>query len=211
MNNESVRDDLLQLKDTLSKAEIMNEQQGHDVSDLKAENERLRKRLMEVSFYLNTLLTDIDRRTAVSNDNILRTRRFGINNFRPATFFRLVKRLPGIRNFREVGIIKAIKDSGQFSPEFYRETYSDLGDHQGDLLQHFVRYGGYEGRSPNRYFDSKWYFNANPGVERKGINPLYHYLKIGMKEGLWPSPDYSPAEYGELIRQEGDTRLTIDD
>ena len=211
MSNDTGRDELLQLRGKLSEAGIMNEQQDHEISGLKAENERLRKRLMEVSFYLNTLLTDIDRRTAVSNDNILRTRRFGINNFRPATFFRLVKRLPGIRNFREVGIINAIKDSGQFSQEFYRETYSDLGDHQGDLLQHFVRHGGYEGRSPNRYFDSKWYFNANPGVERKGINPLYHYLKIGMKEGLWPSPDYSPAEYGELIRQEGDTRLTIDD
>lgn len=204
MSDDTGRDELLQLRGKLSEAGIMNEQQDHEISDLRVENERLRKRLIEVSFYLNTLLTDMDRRTAVSNDRVRRPSRLGLKPLRPANFFRLVRRLPGIRSLREFWIIKAIKDSGQFSPEFYRETYADLGDYQGDLLLHFVRYGSYEGRSPNRYFDSKWYLNANPGVERKGINPLCHYMKTGIKEGLWPSPDYSPEEYGELIARVDD-------
>ena len=66
-----------------------------------------------------------------------------------------------------------------------------------------MRYGGYEGRSPNRHFDAKWYLNTNPGVERKGINPLYHFLKVGAVAGLWPSPDYDAREYLQLLENEG--------
>ena len=201
MINDSDREKIQQLKTKLSEVEALNEEKNLQVSGLVTENERLRKRLVEVSFYLNTLLTDMDKRVVTSNVRVRGPRRFGIDVFRPSVFSLLIKRLPGIRSLWEAVIIKDLKKSGQFSPEFYRETYTDLGDYQGDLLLHFVRYGGYEGRSPNRYFDSKWYLNANPVVEKKGVNPLYHYLKYGMKEGLWPSPDYSPDEYRELVSQ----------
>jgi glycosyltransferase involved in cell wall biosynthesis len=202
MNEKKDRETLLQIKAELAEAENTNVQRDQEISGLKAENHRLRKRLMEVSFYLNGVLTDMDRRSTVSNGGLSGSPRVKEGPFRPPAFFRLVKRMPVVRNFIEAGIIRTIGDSGQFSPEFYRETYTDLAEFKGDLLLHFVRYGGHEGRSPNCYFDSKWYFNANPGVARKGINPLYHFLKIGMKEGLWPSPDYSPEEYGELIETE---------
>ena len=201
MINDSDREKIQQLKTELSEFEALNEEKNHQISGLVTENERLRKRLIEISFYLNTLLTDMDKRVVTSNVRARGPRRFGIDIFRPSVFPLLIKRLPGIRSLFEAGIIRALEKSGQFSPEFYRKTYTDLGDYQGDLLLHFVRYGGYEGRSPNRYFDSKWYLNANPVVGKKGVNPLYHYLKYGMKEGLWPSPDYSPDEYRELVSE----------
>ncbi len=201
MVNDNDREKIQELKTELSEFEALNEEKDNQISGLVTENERLRKRLIEVSFYLNTLLTDMDKRVVASNVRARGPRHFGVDVFRPSVFLLLIKRLPGIRSLREAGIIKALEKSGQFSPRFYRETYTDLEEYQGDLLLHFVRYGGYEGRSPNRYFDSKWYLNSNPIVEKKGINPLYHFLQYGMKEGLWPSPDYSPAEYRELVSQ----------
>ncbi len=201
MSNEMGRDDLLQIEKKLSSEEVPGGQQEREISALKAENEHLRKKLIEISYYLNIALSNLERRSAVSagQDSIPigKLRRSG-----PSALIRRFMRLPGIRSVREPGMIKAIGQSGQFSPEFYRETYKDLAGYQGDLLLHFVRFGGYEGRSPNRYFDSKWYLNANPGVGKKGINPLYHYLKIGRKAGLWPSPDYSPGEYEEMFGAE---------
>lgn len=199
MIDDSDREELLRLKNRLTEAETMNEQKDHQISSLESENERLRKRLVEVSFYLNSLLTDMDRRVATSNKRLRGPRRTGLEILRPSALTGLIKRLPGVRGFWERAIIRTLEQSGHFSPDYYRETYTDLSDYQGSLLLHFVRYGGYEGRSPNRYFDSKWYLNSNPVVEKKGINPLYHYLKFGMKAGLWPSPDYSPAEYRDLV------------
>jgi glycosyltransferase involved in cell wall biosynthesis len=199
MIEDSDREELLRLKSRLAEAETMNEQMDHQISGLESENERLRKRLVEVSFYLNSLLSDMDKRIVASNKRVRGSRRFGMEIFRPSVLIRFIKRMPGIRVVWESGIVRALEKSGHFSPEYYRETYNDLSDYKGDLLLHFVRYGGYEGRSPNRYFDSKWYLNSNPVVEKKGINPLYHYLKFGMKAGLWPSPDYSPEEYGDMV------------
>lgn len=201
MSNDMGRDDLLQIKKKLSSEGVSGEQQDSEISALKAENEHLRKKLIEISYYLNITLSNLERRSEVSAGQD----RVSIGTPRRGGLTALIKRfmrLPGIRSVRESGMIKSIGQSGQFSPEFYRETYKDLADYQGDLLLHFVRFGGYEGRSPNRYFDSKWYLNANPGVGKKGMNPLYHYLKIGRKAGLWPSPDYSPGEYEEMFGAE---------
>ncbi|MCK5794573.1 MAG: glycosyltransferase family 2 protein, partial [Anaerolineales bacterium] len=158
MNENKDRETLLQIKAELAETENTDVQRDQEISGLKAENQRLRKRLMEVSFYLNAVLTDMDRRSTVSNEGLPGSTRVKEWPFRPSAFFRLVKRMPVVRNFIEAGIIRTIGDSGQFSPEFYRETYTDLAEFKGDLLLHFVRYGGREGRAPNCYFDSKWYF-----------------------------------------------------
>jgi len=145
----------------------------------------------------------MDQRTALARNKRFRPTGLGLKTLGPAGIMKAVKRLPLIRGFREAPVIRLIKESGQFSPEFYRANYSDLAGYRGDLLLHFVRYGGYEGRSPNRHFDAKWYLNTNPGVERKGINPLYHFLKVGAVAGLWPSPDYDAREYLQLLENEG--------
>jgi len=198
MNKEENRDDLAGMKEKLSEVDS-GKVPGDDLESLKLENERLRKRLVEVSFYLNELLTSMEKRAEVSEGRTLEpgplTRRMRLaRNFR-----QVVHRIPVLRSLVERRVISRIRESGQFSPDYYRETYRDLDGYQGDLLVHFVRYGGLEGRAPNPYFDSKWYLNANPGVKKKGVNPLYHYLKIGAEAGLWPSPDYSPEEYAEFF------------
>jgi len=201
MSDEMGRDKLQEISDKLAEQDFAGDGSIQDVSALREENRRLRKNLVELSYYLNMALNDLERRASVSTGE--RRKDSGLKSgFGPAAILRKLSRLPGIRRLREPRIVRTIRESGQFSPEFYRDTYADLEGYQGDLLLHFVRYGGYEGRSPNRFFDSKWYLNSNPVVGRKGINPLYHYLKTGSEEGLWPSPDYSPDEYRRLFDSE---------
>jgi len=198
MIKEENRDDLAGMKEKLSEVDS-GKVPGDDLEALRLENERLRKRLVEVSFYLNELLASMEKRAEASEGRPLKpgplTRRARmVCNFRQA-----VHRIPVLRSLVERRVIRRIRESGQFSPDYYRETYRDLDGYHGDLLVHFVRYGAFEGRSPNRCFDSKWYLNANPGVRKKGQNPLYHYLTTGAGVGLWPSPDYNPREYAEFF------------
>lgn len=199
MNTDENRDDLARIKEKISD-EDTGQIPGDDLEALRLENERLRKRLTEVSFYLNELLTAMEKRAEVSEGRPLKPWPMTPGMKRLCNLRQLVHRVPILRSLVERRVINRIRKSGQFSPEYYRETYHDLDSYKGDLLVHFVRYGGFEGRSPNPYFDSKWYFNANPGVKKKGINPLYHYLTIGSDAGLWPSPDYGPAEYASLVK-----------
>ncbi|WP_264603903.1 glycosyltransferase [Sphingobium sp. B8D3B] len=55
-------------------------------------------------------------------------------------------------------------------------------------LQHYIEHGIDEGRDPNGWFDTLWYFDHNPDVKIAGINGYLHYLKHGAKEGRNPSP-----------------------
>ena len=38
------------------------------------------------------------------------------------------------------------------------------------------------------FFDSKYYLEKNPDVAKAKVNPIFHYLQFGWKEGRNPSP-----------------------
>lgn len=44
-------------------------------------------------------------------------------------------------------------------------------------------------------FDAEWYRNAYPDVALSGLDPVYHYLMFGVKEGRNPNPSFSTAHY----------------
>ena len=44
-------------------------------------------------------------------------------------------------------------------------------------------------------FDSKYYLKENPDVKKAKINPIFHYLTIGWKEGRNPSPFFNTNNY----------------
>jgi lipopolysaccharide biosynthesis protein/CDP-glycerol glycerophosphotransferase (TagB/SpsB family) len=44
-------------------------------------------------------------------------------------------------------------------------------------------------------FDQKYYLNENLDVQKSSINPLYHYCKLGYKEGRIPSPKFDVMWY----------------
>ena len=74
-------------------------------------------------------------------------------------------------------------ESGLFSTEYYLSQYPDVRDAGVDPLDHYLDYGGAEGRNPSPEFDSSWYLNRYPDVKNAQMNPLLHYLRFGIQEG----------------------------
>lgn len=44
-------------------------------------------------------------------------------------------------------------------------------------------------------FDAEWYAETYPDVVRSGLDPVYHYLMFGIKEGRNPNPSFSTTHY----------------
>jgi glycosyltransferase involved in cell wall biosynthesis len=78
---------------------------------------------------------------------------------------------------------KIIMDSGLFDPEYYLSNNPDVKKAGVDPFEHFLNFGGSEGRDPSPGFDSSWYLDINADVKAAGINPLLHYLQFGKAEG----------------------------
>ncbi|MBV1868829.1 MAG: glycosyltransferase family 4 protein [Marinosulfonomonas sp.] len=81
----------------------------------------------------------------------------------------------------------------ELDPDYYARRYSDLQNISKDLSDHFLRFGGKEGRNPSPYFDTKAYFGRYPEVKKSNENPLFHYLAYGKKNGYWPGR-FAPAD-----------------
>ena len=78
---------------------------------------------------------------------------------------------------------RIINKSGFFDAEYYIKNNADVGESGDDPLNHFTKYGGFEGRNPGPKFDTNYYNKQNPDVIASGINPLLHYILYGKKEG----------------------------
>ena len=76
--------------------------------------------------------------------------------------------------------------SGFFDPQWYIDTYPDVASAGVQPLEHFVRFGSDEGRSPGPDFDSEWYLDQYPDVASAGLIPLMHYIEYGAAEGRLP-------------------------
>lgn len=76
-----------------------------------------------------------------------------------------------------------VRQSGFFDSAFYAARYPDVVAAGHDLLDHYIRYGGAEGRHPGPGFNSRWYLNEYPDVRATGVNPLIHFLEHGRDEG----------------------------
>lgn len=50
----------------------------------------------------------------------------------------------------------------------------------------------------SRLFNQVWYFNKYKEVRESGLDPVYHYLQIGWRDGFNPSEQFSSNEYLEL-------------
>ena len=45
------------------------------------------------------------------------------------------------------------------------------------------------------FFDSNYYLKENPDVAKAKVNPIFHYLQFGWKEGRNPSPFFNTNDY----------------
>lgn len=84
---------------------------------------------------------------------------------------------------------RLVSKSNMFDKDYYRNSNTDLANkNHRELLDHYIDYGGNEGRSPSKEFDSSWYHQQYPDVFSSRQNPLLHYLRFGKDEGRSPLP-----------------------
>jgi hypothetical protein len=76
----------------------------------------------------------------------------------------------------------ALLSSGYFDPDWYLRTNLDVARAGLDPLDHYLEFGGGEGRSPSQYFDAGLYLSENREIAPDKMNPLLHYLQYGAAE-----------------------------
>jgi hypothetical protein len=69
-----------------------------------------------------------------------------------------------------------IMASGLFDETFYLENNPDVAASSWQPLDHFLLYGGFEGRRPNQSFNIQKILDENPELPESDTNPLVHYL-----------------------------------
>lgn len=79
--------------------------------------------------------------------------------------------------------IEVVRRSIYFDRVWYLETYPDVAATGVDPVEHYVRFGGSEGRNPSSFFSSSGYLESNPDIRTAGLNPLLHFLRHGQHEG----------------------------
>jgi glycosyltransferase involved in cell wall biosynthesis len=98
--------------------------------------------------------------------------------------------------------------SGLFDPEYYAKVNIDLHLSTDDLIDHFIKHGGPEGRNAHPLFDAPYYLSLYEDVKNAKINPLYHYLEYGAPEGRAPHPLFDPVFYQAQVSSSESLTLT---
>jgi FMN phosphatase YigB (HAD superfamily) len=73
--------------------------------------------------------------------------------------------------------------SDLFDTDWYAARYPDVAKAGVNPIDHYLRRGWIEGRTPGPRFDPDHYLKSNPDVARAAANPLVHYLRHGIREG----------------------------
>jgi glycosyltransferase involved in cell wall biosynthesis len=91
-----------------------------------------------------------------------------------------------------------------FDRAYYLRENPDIRASGMIPLQHYLEYGGFEGRNPSSIFNSAFYLENNPDIRESGINPLLHYIRYGQTESRLGIPE--AAQHHKVP----DTSTTID-
>jgi CDP-glycerol glycerophosphotransferase (TagB/SpsB family) len=109
----------------------------------------------------------------------------------------------------------------KFNGEYYLNKYHDVHASSLNPLVHYVLFGQYENRktsekfrsidlnestikdyyeliSKSKEFNKEWYFNKYPEVKKLPMDPIIHYIKIGIKKNYNPNSDFSSKGYTRL-------------
>lgn len=177
----------------------LNEVQRHS----KSEREKLRESRDRLQAAVAAVREDRDRRLAERDSRIKELSRSvkrlerkleerqqtdGASHAEAAAPPGLRRLIPGFERRRLRKNIELVESSGLFDPTYYLESNADLSGEPGELLEHFILYGGAEGRAPSPAFDSRAYLQRYPDVAAAGVNPLVHFLASGKDEGRTSVP-----------------------
>lgn len=110
--------------------------------------------LFDVSFYLQTLHTDLESLP-----------------------------VSPLWHFLSIGAQVNLDISPHFNSSFYLRNNPDVLKSGACAIVHYLTFGWKEGRDPNPNFSSSAYLGAYPDVAQAGMNPLVHYVLFGEAEG----------------------------
>ncbi len=72
--------------------------------------------------------------------------------------------------------VHRVLSSGFFDAEWYLTQYPDVREARIDAIEHFVKFGHNEGRSPGPRFDAAKYLAENPSIQTSKLSPFEHML-----------------------------------
>ncbi|MEE2001524.1 CDP-glycerol glycerophosphotransferase family protein [Alkalimonas sp. MEB108] len=79
-----------------------------------------------------------------------------------------------------------IANSDYFDANYYLEHNPDVAEAGIDPVEHFLKFGGFEGRKPSERFDPEFYLQKYEDVAESGMNPLLHFIQSGAEENREP-------------------------
>lgn len=103
-------------------------------------------------------------------------------------------------------IISKIESSKFFDAEWYLDRYPDVRMSGIDPAKHYFKYGGVLRRDPGPNFSSGFYYDMNHGLERKGTNPLTHFLT---RKTLTPVDEKKVMWAAAKLAERGDSDKAI--
>jgi lipopolysaccharide biosynthesis protein/glycosyltransferase involved in cell wall biosynthesis len=84
--------------------------------------------------------------------------------------------------------------SGLFDETLYAADNGDVAGAGINPFEHFMAFGGFEGRAPNAYFSIPDYVEGRPEIGWSGLNPLVYFL-IYEPQDARPFRDFDPVWY----------------
>jgi len=110
--------------------------------------------------------------------------------------------LTGISN-AEYDEVLLIRESGIFDEVYYLKNNPDLIDCNMDLIEHYVRHGAAEDRSPHFLFNQSYYRKQIPETSQPGLTPLGDCLIRKGSGALNPHPLFNAqfylAQFDEVV------------
>jgi hypothetical protein len=100
---------------------------------------------------------------------------------------------------RHVSVLReSLARTGLFDRAWYTAAHPDVAAAGIDPLEHYVRFGHLEGRTPSAYFDEVWYRSRT--VVPSGAVALLDYAERGEPLGIPPCASFDPVWYREIYQ-----------
>jgi glycosyltransferase involved in cell wall biosynthesis/SAM-dependent methyltransferase len=97
--------------------------------------------------------------------------------------------------------VAAIRASRMFDERYYRAEYPDLAT-IADPIRHYCEHGWREGRNPSAEFDTSFYLESNADIREAGLNPFFHYVSAGHREGRFAKREHGARRTEAMLAAE---------
>ena len=152
-------------------------------------------------FYINKPLTMWRLQDGLNNPDELSCYIKKYDDFIVQSNVLLLERYPNLKHklLQNNSKIKKIKNSSLFDAVWYCKQYPEVARMKIPAYVHYFYFGWKKGYNPSENFHTKSYLNLYQDIRQAHINPLWHYLTSGKKEGRIVIPCFHrPETYGNI-------------